>query len=233
VEQLFEVEKICRNNGIRIRENQIDLLRRYVGSLVEWNEKINLVSRKDMANIWFTHILHSISILFFVEIQNDANVLDLGSGGGLPGIPLAIVRDDLRLTLCDSIQKKTKAVEKILDNLGLTNAKVVCDRAENLALQKDYRGKFDVVVSRGVASLTDLIKWSKPMAHRTKALPSENRPKKFPPPFLLALKGGELEREIQTAMIKTGEKRIKTIDLVFDGSLEIGLEEKKIVIVEL
>jgi 16S rRNA (guanine527-N7)-methyltransferase len=165
-----------------------------------------------------------------------ARVLDLGSGGGFPGIPLGVVRSDLKLTLLDSIRKKTTALEYIIQGLGLRNISVVTARAEELVRQRNHR--FDIVVARGVASLTDLINWSKPLmarqVHNQKYSESKAAQvqKKIDTPSLLALKGGDLEKEVQTAKRKTGEQKIITRNLVFEGSQEVGLEGKKLVIVE-
>src|SRR5512141_689453 len=87
----LRLSKICRDNGLPLDDHQLDLLRRYVELLRAWNVKVNLISRRDEENIWWSHILHSLSILFFLTPPECVKVLDLGTGGGLPGIPLAIL----------------------------------------------------------------------------------------------------------------------------------------------
>ncbi len=232
----YLARNVCERNGINITENQFISLIRFVRLLKESNTSVNLLSRTDIGNIWTSHILHSISPLFYLDIPHGATVLDLGSGGGLPGIPLSILRDDLRVTLLDSIAKKTAALEWIIAEAGLTNVSVVTARAEELGKQPAHR--FDIVVARAVASLSDLIKWSKLLVRK----PVENqmqssehdsgKQRKLGLPCLLALKGGNLENEIATAKRKTGERNITTIDLVFSGADNAGLEDKKLVTVE-
>jgi 16S rRNA (guanine527-N7)-methyltransferase len=195
-------------------------LQRYVELLLEWNSKINLISRSDVSNVWFSHILHSLSILFFVEFEKDSRLLDLGTGGGLPGIPLAIVRADLRITLLDSIRKKTTALQDILNKLDLPNADIIIGRAEKIGSKREFAKKYDAVISRAVAPLNDLIRWSRPFLRQ-----KDSR--------LITLKGGDLENELNEAKIKSTPKNISVMKVVFDGSEEIGLEGKKIVIVEL
>ncbi len=211
------------------------MLSNYVNLLQEWNSKINLISRVDIQNIWFNHILHSISVLFFVSIPSESRVLDLGTGGGLPGIPLSILRKDMRFTLLDSIEKKMRAVEVIIAGLRLTNVETVTGRAETLATQERFKCGYDVVISRAVAPLVDLVKWSKPFLRKASRthIESTHAPHvtHYPTPYLLALKGGDLTSELAAARLKTGQRKIEVLNLTFDGSEEIGLQDKKIVIV--
>jgi 16S rRNA (guanine527-N7)-methyltransferase len=228
---------ICARNGVTLDQDQMTGLRGFVDLLLDWNTRINLVSRADIENIWFSHILHSISPLFFVHFDRGVNILDLGSGGGLPGIPIAIARRDLSITCIDSIRKKTAALENIIVKLGLPNVSVVSGRAEDLTPPEKA---FDVIIARAVAPLSDLIRWSRSVlgpGHRPKRSSREDeapkaRMKTFNYPFLLAMKGGDLSSEIEKAKITTGEENISSIDIVFEGSTEIGLEEKKMVVVE-
>jgi 16S rRNA (guanine527-N7)-methyltransferase len=212
----------------------------YVRLLTEWNAKINLISRKDVGNIWFSHILHSIAPLFVVDIPAGVHILDLGSGGGLPGIPLAIVRGDLRLTLLDSIRKKTMVLEDIIARLGMGNAGVLTGRAEELAADKHLAHRFDIVAARAVAPLQDLVKWSKPFLKidmreeqpGRAEIRAPQRRRTLSCPALMALKGGDLEGEISRTRIRTGLSSLTVVDLVFDGSDELGLEDKKLIVVE-
>ena len=211
---------ICRRNGLELSEGQIETLQTYIRLLLEWNTKINLISRNDTANIWFNHILHSLSILFFVELRSGLKILDLGTGGGLPGIPLAIARDDLKFTLVDSTRKKMMTIEDMVGKLNLGNVGFVTGRAETLGESREFARKYDVVVSRAVAQLKDLVRWSRPLLKSDDAR-------------LIALKGGDMQNELDAARFASNARNIEVRNLVFDGSEEIGLEGKKIVTVYL
>lgn len=214
--------KICQQNGLTLTEEAIEKLAEYIVLLKDWNTKINLISRRDSSDAWFSHILHSVSILFFIDIPNGSRILDLGTGGGLPGIPISIVRPDLKITLLDSIRKKTFALTDIVERLKLQNVQIITGRVEEIANQGSGK-RFDSVFSRAVAPLTDLIKWSRPLISSKKGSSTL--------PALVALKGGDLDDEIETARIKTGIASIDVMSLVFEGSAEIGLEDKKLIMV--
>ena len=233
----LRLSTICRLNGLPLDDNQVDLLRRYIELLRNWNSRVNLISRRDEENIWWNHILHSLSILFFVTPGEAMNLLDLGTGGGLPGIPLAILRNDLHIVLLDSIRKKTAAVQDMVERLALTNARVETGRAEELHGKSGFSGAFDIVVARAVAPLEDLVRWSKPLLRTVKReqvphrlrLPS-GRPLKVP--LLIALKGGDLSEEIRRAQQRARGAVISPNTLVFPGSEELGLEDKRLVTIE-
>jgi 16S rRNA (guanine527-N7)-methyltransferase len=228
---------ICRENGLILDDRQASLTRRFVELLREWNAKVNLISRRDEENIWWSHILHSVSILFFIQPAPGMRVLDLGTGGGLPGIPMAILRNDLHIVLLDSIRKKTAAVQDMVENLVLTNVRVETGRAEEHGPQSGLSGAFDVVVARAVAPLEDLVRWSKPLLRGTKR--SDVKHKLHVPtgrtlhtPLLIALKGGDLTEEVRRAQQKAETAVISVNALVFQGSEELGLEDKRIVTIE-
>lgn len=153
----------------------------------DWNEKINVISRKDMDNFYEHHVLHSLAIATKFEFIKDMQVMDLGCGGGFPGIPLAIFFPDTQFHLVDSINKKLKVASGISNAIGLTNITTQHARAEDI---KDR--KFDAVVSRAVAPLKDLWYWSKPLL-RKKTYGVEGS---FIPNGLVCLKGGDLAPEI-------------------------------------
>jgi 16S rRNA (guanine527-N7)-methyltransferase len=146
----------------------------------EWNEKINVISRKDIDNFYEHHVLHSLAITTQFEFSAGMEVMDLGSGGGFPGVPLAIFFPDTNFHLVDSINKKLKVVNEVAAVLQLSNITTQHTRAEDIKNRK-----FDVVVSRAVAPLKDLWRWSKPLLKRR---PSTNG--------LICLKGGDLTKEI-------------------------------------
>lgn len=149
----------------------------------EWNEKINVISRKDIDALYEKHILHSLAIAAVTELPDGLQVLDLGTGGGFPGIPLAIFFPEVKFHLVDSIGKKIKVVEAVAEALNLPNVTTAHSRAEELKNRK-----FDLVVSRAVAPLKDLLHWSKPLIRKGAA---EDKPS-----GLICLKGGDLAQEI-------------------------------------
>ncbi len=124
--------------------------------MLEWNKKINIISRKDEENVWTYHILHSISPLFKIEIKQNSAIVDIGTGGGLPGIPIKILRPDISMLCIDSTGKKINAVSQMITDLKLNNIHALWGRAEEIGSQPEYAGKFDVVIARAVAPLKDL-----------------------------------------------------------------------------
>ena len=151
----------------------------------EWNEKINVISRKDIANLYPNHILHSLAIAKFLDEINDGTTLvDLGTGGGLPGIPLAIFYPNCQFHLIDRIGKKIKVAQSIAESIGLTN--VTFQHGD----MGECHNKYDYVVSRAVMPLPDLVKITTGNVSKK----SEN---KFPN-GLVCLKGGDLEEEIES-----------------------------------
>ena len=165
-------------------ELQLEQFRRLGPLYQEWNEKINVISRKDMEGLYEKHILHSLSIAAAFEFGDGQQIVDLGTGGGFPGIPLAIFFPQVQFLLVDSIGKKLKVVDAVAEAIGLTNVKTRHTRVEDI---KDR--KFDFVVSRAVAPLKDLWKWSRPLLKTAK--PDAQ------PHGLICLKGGDLAQEIQ------------------------------------
>ena len=151
----------------------------------EWNEKINVISRKDIDNFYLHHVLHSLSIAARFEFPPGFEIMDLGAGGGFPGLPLAIFFPQANFHLVDSINKKLKVVTEIAEAAGITNITTQHTRAEDIKNRQ-----FDTVVSRAVAPLKDLWHWSKPLIRKTK------KAEKGVPNGLICLKGGDLNQEI-------------------------------------
>lgn len=149
---------------------------------VDWNAKINVISRKDIENLYVHHVLHSLAIAQVITFKPGSTVLDVGTGGGFPGIPLAILFPEVRFTLIDSIGKKIKVGTEVSKAIGLQNIEL-----KHLRVQ-DEKGRYDFVVSRAVMPLDDLVKLVK------KNLSKEG--KNSLPNGLICLKGGELQHEI-------------------------------------
>ncbi len=148
----------------------------------DWNAKINVISRKDIDNLYERHVLHSLGIAEVIRFKPGTLIMDLGCGGGFPGIPLAIMFPECRFHLVDSIGKKVKVAQAVAESIGLTNVEFSHSRAE------DIKDKYDFVVTRAVMPLVDLIKVSR------KNISKEQH--NGLPNGIIALKGGELEREM-------------------------------------
>lgn len=162
---------------------QIQQLTALEGLYKEWNEKINVVSRKDIDQIYLHHVLHSLSIAAIANFKPGADIIDIGCGGGFPGVPLAIFYPDVNFHLVDSIGKKLKVVEAVAEGAGIKNITTQHCRAEDIKTKK-----FDFAVSRAVAPLKELWTWAKPL------LKKENKNEMFN--GLICLKGGDLHQEI-------------------------------------
>ena len=148
----------------------------------EWNEKINVISRKDMDGLYEKHILHSLGIAKIMPFADGTKVLDVGTGGGFPGIPLAILFPEVSFTLIDSIGKKIKVVEAVSEGLGLKNVTAVHGRAEKL------KDKFHFVVSRAVTQMPEFLRWLKGKFEKEQFNEKHNG--------VLYLKGGDLAEEL-------------------------------------
>lgn len=161
----------------------------------EWNEKINVISRKDIDSLYEKHILHSLSIAAITNLPDGAEIIDIGTGGGFPGIPLAIFFPEVKFHLVDSIGKKLKVVEAVAEGTGLQNVTTQHTRAEEIKNRQ-----FDYVVSRAVTQLKELWRWSKPLIKKNRLKTgSEDTMQDQMPTLasgLICLKGGDLHQEI-------------------------------------
>jgi len=148
----------------------------------EWNAQINVISRKDVDCLYERHILHSLSIAKFISFKKGAKLMDLGCGGGFPGIPLAILFPEVSFTMIDSIGKKIKVVKEITEAIGLKNVQAHHMRAEKV------NESFDFVITRAVAPMMDLVKWTRKKYSKEQRHDIENG--------VIALKGGDLGAEL-------------------------------------
>lgn len=163
----------------------------------EWNEKINVISRKDIDSLYLKHVLHSLALAAVFDFADGSEVIDIGCGGGFPGIPLAIFFPQVRFHLVDSIGKKLKVVEAVAEAVGLQNVTVQHIRAE------DIKGrKFDTAMSRAVAPLADLVRWSNAVLNKNSKVKRVNEEGRPVARGLICLKGGDLAQEISESGVR-------------------------------
>ena len=170
-----------------LEENNWSQLQLYISLLREWNAKINLVSRKDTDRLETKHLAHCLTITKFLRLMPKARLLDVGTGGGLPGIPLAICYPQAKFTLIDSIGKKVMVIEDMVERLGLTNVEVKRGRVEELPRKKSY----DFVIGRAVTALPTFFGWvQNKIAKGAKHSPANG---------ILYLKGGDYTEELNSS----------------------------------
>ena len=153
-----------------------------------WNNQINVISRKDIAEFYERHVLHSLSIAKIISFKKKSSILDIGTGGGFPGIPLSILFPETKFTLVDSIGKKIKVVKAVSDELNLKNVSAIKERGENI------NGQFDFIISRAVTRLDKFIPWT-----NGKIFNNNNNSLKN---GIIYLKGGDINQEIIDARLK-------------------------------
>lgn len=186
----------------------------YLQELIEWNKKFNLTAVTDPDEIRIRHFEDSLSILKAIDLK-DESVLDVGAGAGFPGIPLKIVRPKIKLTLIDSTRKKVEFLNHIIKVLNLDNTEAVWGRAENLSKDQKYREKFDVVVSRAVAKLPDLVKYCLPFLK--------------PGGLFVAMKQENVKEELDQAKRNLKKLNGKIIDII---KVEVGDVPRSLVVIE-
>ena len=175
-----------------------------------WNSKINVISRKDISSLYLKHVLHSLAIAKFIQFSKDTHIIDVGTGGGFPGIPLAILFPDAKFHLVDSTEKKVKVVNAVSKELSLKNVTTQCKRVE------DMNDKFDFVLARAIADMSTILKWTV-----NNISPNSNN---VVPNGIIALKGGDLDKELS----RIENKKVVAIKDYFDDHYFIN---KKLVYV--
>ena len=179
-------------------EKQVEQFKALEELYKDWNEKINVISRKDIDSLYEKHVLHSLSIAAVFDFPAGTEIIDIGTGGGFPGVPLAIFFPEVKFHLVDSINKKLKIVEAVKEAIGLTNVTTQHIRAEEIKNKK-----FDFAVSRAVAPLKDLWRWGKPLlkgtSYKVQGTGGEEIVYKS---GLICLKGGDLAQEISESALK-------------------------------
>ena len=166
-----------------LSEHQIEQFFKLQELYQDWNLKINVVSRKDIDELYLRHVLHSLGIAKVIQFKPNSKVMDVGTGGGFPGIPLAILFPETQFHLVDSIGKKIKVVNEVVDGLGLENVKLTNARVE------EVKGTYDFIVSRAVAQMETFVGWTKGKISKKQNHELKNG--------ILYLKGGDLTEELQ------------------------------------
>ena len=163
-----------------------------------WNSKINVISRKDISSLYLRHVLHSLAIAKFIQFTSGTHIIDVGTGGGFPGIPLAILFPDVKFHLVDSTEKKVGVVDAVSKELSLKNVTTQCKRVE------DMDDKFDFILARAVADMSTILKWTENniSANSNNVVPNG----------IIALKGGDLEKQLK----RIKNKKIVAINDYFD-----------------
>ncbi|MFL2606574.1 MAG: 16S rRNA (guanine(527)-N(7))-methyltransferase RsmG [Candidatus Marisimplicoccus sp.] len=176
---MIELKKYFPN----LSQDQLEKFMSLVPIYKDWNSKVNLISRRDIENLFTNHILHSLSIVNIIEFESSTSVLDVGTGGGFPGIPLAIFFPNVKFTLLDSIGKKIKVVESVSKDLSLSNVTAINDRVEN------HFDKYDFILSRAVAKMDKFYS----LVNKNFNSKSINEI----PNGIISLKGGDLKDELK------------------------------------
>lgn len=191
-----------------LTEKQIEQFKKLELLYQDWNLKINVVSRKDIDELYLRHVLHSLGIAKVLNFKSGSKILDVGTGGGFPGVPLAILFPECSFHLVDSIAKKLKVVDEVVEGLELTNVKTTHSRVE------DTDGQYDFIVSRAVAAMPTFVRWVKGKIAKEQHHELKNG--------ILYLKGGDLTEELQ-------DYRTTTIYNLSDFYTEDFFETKKVV----
>ena len=165
----------------------------------DWNNKINVISRKDIDSLYLKHVLHSLAIAAVIEFEPGTQIIDIGTGGGFPGVPLAIFFPEVQFHLVDSIAKKLKVIDGVAVAVGLTNI-----TTQHIRVEEIKNRQFDFVVSRAVAPVKDLWRWGHPLIKKGS--------KQELPNGLICLKGGDLAQEISESAVKP---RMIPLDEIF------------------
>ncbi|MDR1130760.1 MAG: 16S rRNA (guanine(527)-N(7))-methyltransferase RsmG, partial [Prevotellaceae bacterium] len=203
----------------KLTDMQLHRFEQLQGLYSQWNERINVVSRKDIEHLYTRHVLHSLSIARIFSFLSGADILDVGTGGGFPVVPLAIMFPETNFTAIDSVGKKIKVLEDVIKNLKLTNINAKQERAENIS------GKFDFVTGRAVTNLPDFVGWVRKNINPAMIHDFPNG--------IICLKGGDLSDEIQNTVKKYSLSPSQIIEYhISDFFEENFFETKKIIYIQ-
>ena len=171
-----------KRNFPSLNNHQLEIFGKMKDIYADWNAKINVISRKDFDEFYVRHVLHSLAIAKFISFPDDSKIIDIGSGGGFPGVPLAVMFPNAHFTCCDSIGKKIKVIEQVSMALNLKNISTIYDRSENV------KEKFHYMTARAVTKLPDFVKMTKHLLAPDKRFLNQG---------LYYLKGGDISLELK------------------------------------
>lgn len=212
----LEVWTMLSAEGVVLDREQMRQLERFAGEITYWNEKVNMISRRDVENLWERHIAHSLALLKYYTIPRKARILDVGTGGGFPGIPLAIARPDCFITLVDSVKKKLKMAAMFAQHTGLKTITALDARVETLADDKRYIRTFDIITARAVAPAAEIIGWTRPLLKSNGTY--------------LFLKGGDLTAELDAVQTAYPDVIITEMPMSIMGIPWFAQDEKKLIV---
>lgn len=196
----------CSNEGLKLDEHQYNSFVLYMNMIKEWNQKINLTAIIEDSEIFKKHFIDSIKIFKFDFLKNCNSIIDIGTGGGFPGIPMKIMRPDANIVLLDSLNKRINFLNEVISTLKLQNIKAIHGRAEDYAREKEYREKFDAVVSRAVANMATLSELCLPYVKVNG--------------YFVAMKGPAIDEEI-----KDSKNAIGTLGGKLEDIIKVDIEE--------
>jgi 16S rRNA (guanine527-N7)-methyltransferase len=182
--EIINFKKVCSSFRINLSDEIIEKFQAYMTLLLEWNKRIHLVSKRDATtDRILRHFVDSLSIFKVIDLPKDTNLLDLGAGAGFPSVPIKIVREDINLSLMESIRKKSLFLQKLIKDIRLKHVSVINKRAEDLMDAPDYKEKFDIVTAKALGNLKETMRLSAPFLKKHG--------------LLVAYKGERVEKEIK------------------------------------
>ena len=207
--------ELARMINDELTEDQVENFFKYMNLLLEWNEKINLTAITDVDDIILKHFIDSMTVLKYIE--KDKSIIDVGTGAGFPGIPIAIMREDVKITLLDSLNKRINFLKEVCSELKINNIETIHGRAEEAGQNKQYREKYDIAVSRAVANMTTLSEYLIPFVKVGG--------------ICICMKGSEIDHELEQAKFAIKELGGK-IEKVEKFNLSDSDIERNIVIIK-
>lgn len=206
-----KIKRELENNGITLSPDKAEILAEYMSGILEWNEKVNLTAITEEDDFIKKHIVDSLTICGIEALEKAGNIIDIGTGGGFPGIPLAVVYPEKKVVLLDSLEKRLNIIEELCEKLGIKNVETLHARAEDAGQSSEYREGFDLCVSRAVANMSVLAEYTLPFVKKGGCL--------------IAYKGKEIEEELNEA-----KRSIGILGGEIESILDSATEQKLVVI---